>query len=563
MRVTDSRQILAVWLIFAVSSLVGTPVPGVNEPHYLSKARSFIDSDWCRRDFFLTSVNAHYCFYSLTGPAAAVLQPGTVAVLGRLVSLLLLAWGWCRLGIACGLTAAGQVMSAGLMLAIAGLGSFSGEWIVGGFESKVPAWGLALASVAFRIRADQGSSPRDALLAGLLAGLAAAFHPVVGLWFILATVVAGGADLSLRMVRRSGSAQAATMPGSGGLNPADKCRWRHGAAPRRGGEIWIYLTGCLVTSLPGLIPAAAMLRQSGITAEQNQLANFVQVFWRLKHHLDPTEFRRAAWIHTLILSLICSLCCGWLVRSKDQPRVMAGCRGIRQLYSLLLVAAGIAAAGVWIGWHAVPAPKMTGWEWRAALLKFYPFRLFDGLLPIATAISGVLLVQSLRSPHLTPTLPTENRRNRKIQCVGFLILTSVVAGTALWNRPEAPGGYTPDQYDDWQKACQWAREHTPADALFLTPRESFGFKWFAERAEFVNYKDCPQDAAGILQWNDRLWYVSGWMQRSSADGRYDREDLRTLHQNTAVDYLVTRIPVVFTDEPLFAGRFWRIYRVPD
>lgn len=34
------------------------------------------------------------------------------------------------------------------------------------------------------------------------------------------------------------------------------------------------------------------------------------------------------------------------------------------------------------------------------------------------------------------------------------------------------------------------------NALILTPRKS-AFKWMAERAEYVCYKDCPQDAAGI------------------------------------------------------------------
>jgi hypothetical protein len=53
--------------LFSAVSLLSSPFPGVNEPHYLAKARSFVDPTWCARDFFLTSANAHYCFFWLVG----------------------------------------------------------------------------------------------------------------------------------------------------------------------------------------------------------------------------------------------------------------------------------------------------------------------------------------------------------------------------------------------------------------------------------------------------------------------------------------------------------------
>ena len=45
---------------------------------------------------------------------------------------------------------------------------------------------------------------------------------------------------------------------------------------------------------------------------------------------------------------------------------------------------------------------------------------------------------------------------------------------------------------------------TPADALFLTPREQQTFKWYAGRAEIVSWKDVPQDARGLIEWKQRL-----------------------------------------------------------
>jgi hypothetical protein len=146
---------------------------------------------------------------------------------------------------------------------------------------------------------------------------------------------------------------------------------------------------------------------------------------------------------------------------------------------------------------------------------------------------------------------------------GSLVGLTVVVLLAAWAvRPAAPPGYSVAQYAEWQQACQWLRQHTEPESLILTPRESFGFKWFAERAEYVCYKDCPQDAAGILEWDRRLWLLHEWTLQSSQDGLYDARDLELLRQRTGCDYILTRILGPFADQPVWQGREWSIYRVP-
>ncbi|MFG0295345.1 MAG: hypothetical protein ACF8PG_05500 [Maioricimonas sp. JB045] len=49
-------------------SAIDAPIPGVNEPHYLTKARNFYDPAWCAGDLFLESGNAHWVFYVVMGP---------------------------------------------------------------------------------------------------------------------------------------------------------------------------------------------------------------------------------------------------------------------------------------------------------------------------------------------------------------------------------------------------------------------------------------------------------------------------------------------------------------
>ena len=58
--------------------------------------------------------------------------------------------------------------------------------------------------------------------------------------------------------------------------------------------------------------------------------------------------------------------------------------------------------------------------------------------------------------------------------------------------------------DAWLAACEWIRDHAPPDAVCLIPRHAQSFKWYAERADVVNWKDVPQDAAGVVEWRRRM-----------------------------------------------------------
>lgn len=84
----------------------------------------------------------------------------------------------------------------------------------------------------------------------------------------------------------------------------------------------------------------------------------------------------------------------------------------------------------------------------------------------------------------------------------------------------------------------------------------------AERAEYVCYKDCPQDAAGILEWNRRLWWLHDWTLKSSMDGIYDTGDLYKLRSETHCDFIVTRILGPFETRPVWKGKHWQIIALP-
>lgn len=58
--------------------------------------------------------------------------------------------------------------------------------------------------------------------------------------------------------------------------------------------------------------------------------------------------------------------------------------------------------------------------------------------------------------------------------------------------------------DGWIDACEWARDNTPQEAVFLVPRGCESFKWHAHRAEAGNWKEIPQDAKSIVKWNRKM-----------------------------------------------------------
>jgi len=356
------------------------------------------------------------------------------------------------------------------------------------------------------------------MLTGLFAGAAIALHPVVGCWFLIGLGLATIAELfSVRWI----SARAIET-----------------TIGRRIVQVVVMTLAAVFAALPGLIPGVRLLSESTLSAEDRGTADRIQVFVRLNHHLDPTRFPANAWLHAGTL-LVCVLAGSWWLWKPDRRPVL--------LRVLLLLASAIviAAVGVAIGWHRGSVADLPEWSGRAFLLKFYPFRFVDALLPVITSL--MLAVVAMDS------LPQKFQQARWI--AGLVVL---VLAAAFVTRQNTPGGYSAAAYADWQDACDWIRQNTPTDSLISTPRESFAFKWFAERSEYVCYKDCPQDSAGILRWHRRLQAVA-WLDLHRQDGSLTPTDLQRLREETGVNYLITRRFTVEDSTLQFENSTWRIY----
>src|SRR5262249_18306971 len=118
--------------------------------------------------------------------------------------------------------------------------------------------------------------------------------------------------------------------------------------------------------LPGLLPALAMMYR-GAESDVQGAADSIQVFDRLKHHLDPERFAVSAWCgYGALLTL-------WLALRPWSGRDFASRFFFRFVVWWLLIAADGAAVGFGPRW--------------AGLMKYYPFRLVDVMLPIGVAVA--------------------------------------------------------------------------------------------------------------------------------------------------------------------------------
>ncbi len=534
----DWPMIAALWVSLMLYGAIAAPVPAVNEPHYLTKARHFWQPDWCASDFFLTSPNAHTVFYMTVGLFTHWFSFEESAWIGRAIAMSVLVLGWMSLTRHLLENRWSPLLACWMFLACTACGNFSGEWLVGGVEGKVLSYGLLFLSFG------QFLDGR-VVLAGGLAGLAVAFHPVVGVWGMLAFA---GACLLRRRVRGTVQTENAT-------NMRDIAS-RSVIDTRR---TVLSLGACAVLALPGLIPVMRLLAES--TSPQTRFAGtYIQVYYRLAHHLDPMLFPRRAYLGYAGLLVV------WGVLSRGQRQSAAQSDFAR----IVLWSVGFAAAGILIGWGPRPASKMAFYVERMNLLKFYPFRLADVLVPVATSLAIVKWIErwSDRAPQVIADTPLgrdstgpSQRQSWRWSDASWIAVSLVLYGGALWRTRSVVevNRYSGELRSDWLDACRWINRHLPEDAMIQAPHNGWAFKWFAERAEYVAFKDCPQDATGIVEWNRRLLFLKKWYEDQYSDQFYSADELRDLRRQTGITHLLTDRLGPLALEPIYRNETFQVY----
>jgi hypothetical protein len=447
------------WIFLIFFLFAGSLPPDVGESHYLVKAKHYWQPSWCAGDLFVESRDAHTMFYWTVGWLTRLCSLAATAWIGRVVTWLLLAWSWQRLSWAVVPRPLMSLLSAGLMLLFVKHGNLAGEWIVGGVEAK----GFAYVLVFLALEAIVRDRWRAALM---LAGAAGAFHVLVGGW----TAVAIGFAWLISGKERPGLALVAPAAVVG-----------------------------LVLALPGLIPAVML--NAGVPKDMAREAARIYVFDRLNHHLVYSMFSAGSVMRFQLLAA------AWVVVAWMLRREVV----VTRLQRVVAGAMVIAIIGVVIDQALVlranlsDQPALDYQLSAAGLLRYYWFRMSDSLLPVGLAlgiVAGVARMEATR-PALAAWL--------EIAAIGVLIgglalfqPVRLDVPPAIWQPQPTEQSAVKLWYRDWTNVCAWIAAQTPADAMFLTPREQQTFKWYAGRGDVVTWKDVPQDARGLIEWKKRM-----------------------------------------------------------
>ncbi len=509
----------------------GTPAPRINESHYLTRSKHFWDAAWCAGDLFLDSREAHPVFQVSMGWMTRLFTLPMTAWLGRFCGWTLLAVGWMRMSRRLLGTQVGwSLLTAGLAVAMWDRCSMAGEWVVGGIEAKIPAYGFVFLALA-------------ELVAGRwsrcfpLLGVATAFHPLVGGWSLIA------------------------------------CGAAWWLSPNRPAFRWI-APACLLTlgiAAWGIVPALRL--DAGADLETIRQAHRVYVYRRLPHHLLAFRFD---WQHVArhlgLIAVWLSLCC-WLQRrmsDQDQASWREPLGPLWRLQSFVLGCIGIAVLGLVIETITHRNSYFCS-EW----MRFYWYRMTDSMLPVGVTFAVAWIAQTLwRSDRL----PEQSRGELFVAAIIALSAISLSMTFVLNRQDRRPladqagrsegltkGERAVDQAD-WIAVCRWCRENTLTTDTFLTPFYNQTFKWYAERTEFVTWKDIPQDSRSLIRWLRRRNDVLRLQLHREDLPSPTEEELLSWARYRGVKFVITRNRDSMPDWRLplrFRNLNYRVYEIPE
>jgi hypothetical protein len=493
-------EVVLLVLVFALSH--GNPPPDVNEAHYLVKAKHYWDPGFCPTDFFLSSADAHLCFYWMFGWLTLLFELPVVAWLGRVVS-------WILIGSA--LVTLGRKVSKGFLPGVF-VGSvfviltenfhLAGEWVIGGFEAKTIAYGLAFWGANRALESKWSQT-------WLLVGTASAVHVLAGGWIVLGLLI-------YRVV---------TLV-------------RTNKKPARGEVMCLIVGGCL--SLGGLVPGLLLSSSDPTVAAE---ANYLYVHVRLPHHLVVTTFSTERIL--MFLVMLVGLGFGWRLSSQwRQP-------SHKLVVYPAVVSLLFAVVGVLITFGLGDDSPL-----QHRLLRFYFYRTSDVLVPLASSVMACVVVYGVCR---------ESGSGVRLSGSILLLVVGLYLADALGDRywdprprsdvltlpkskkkdPLARKENTLRIHRHWQLACLWMKNHSSEDSIAITPLRQQTFKWYAGRGEVVTRKDMPQDAKSLMEWNERRNAVYPFVDGSRSLSRVGNDLLAANCERYDADYLVL---TQFSDE---------------
>lgn len=501
----EALLVATCFLLFA-----GTAPPDVNESHYLTKAAHFWNRAWCPGDLFLGSAFSHWLFYVLFGWLTKFMSLAAFAWTGRVVTCLLMGFAWQRLSHAIVPFRFMSILSALFFLLLNDRFHLAGEWVVGGFEAKGIAYAFVIWALSYVVTGNWK-------FVWPLLGVASAFHVLVGGWSVVACFICCASG----WIRRAGS------------RSIDGEFWRDRLAEN---VVGLLVGGAI--ALVGIIPP--IIGDMGASRESVSLAHEIYVSQRISHHLDFGAF--PIW-HVARFALLVGLWAMLYVWLKNRlllnPLIFH--RKLEPLKDFAAGALTISFVGLVLSGLAE-----RGNDFCAGLLRFYWFRLSDFAVPASVSLACCFVI--------VYWLEREKDVLRRLSCVMFVacILLAAILMIREKHQPGIPYAdlrslprvvdddqHFRESWQNWIKVCTWIRHNTPETSVFITPHQQQTFKWYAHRTEVFSWKDIPQDAVRIVEWDQRYRQLHQVQQATMLELlSFDDERLLDIAHQYAADYLL-------------------------
>jgi hypothetical protein len=260
----------------------------------------------------------------------------------------------------------------------------------------------------------------------------------------------------------------------------------------------------------------------------------VALYVRLRHphHYDPSSWPAALWLSFLVPIAVATPAYRAAVRQDGTPQRRRAADAFVLFCAMLLLA--LIGAGVW--YVSEPLIQMSlyrfsifpkllsciatawllwrsGW-WRAALRVVVLCMLIAMTVVIvsdlyvpqflkANAFSIWLFTLFAMAALLRPRVPGWGR-----ELFGGLASMCVVVSLVLtWDKLGIVHDGSRGDDASYLAVCNWARDNTPAEAVFVVPPDEQSFRLHARRAIVVNFKNVPQLSGELGEWRDRLQRV--------------------------------------------------------
>ncbi len=447
-------KILVVMALISLRWLFDGNMGPVNEADVLPLARQHVDSSWIPGDWYLNQPQSYrQLFEGLAGGLIVGCGFLATSIMGRLICFGLVATALVQIGEQLKLKFLPLILAVELFILGASQGVIASEWAVGRLEAKALAYGFVLLALWLLL------DGRYRWMA-LLLGIATSFHVLVGGWAAL--IAAGTLALdphSRRRLRQSG--------------------WLPLIC------IGLYLSASLFAIRPVLAQLTAPTPVSAIAPSA------IYVFLRLPHHLNP--FIWSVWFGRLILFLFAFWAVGRMLRQQarlhpDKLFPLAAQMQLARFTWVSLIPFGIGLL-------------VTPFDQAGALLQYYPFRVGDIMLPLATYLLLTAAIQQ--------GISAQWRQRLVPACLGLLLLAGILQ-TGLLGMQLLALRQFPVADAAFKELCDWVKQETPADSLVVTsPVDFVEFTWLAERPTVAKYKLLPQTKAGIVEWYERLGDLNG------------------------------------------------------